>query len=148
MVNQYTWHYHKIVHDLLNNQRRDDFVLFTLSGTAGSQRWSCQFAGKHSSTFWRLTNSFWYLSSGAILPVLLNSALQWVTSITNNKIPASMLTNPVKQTLSKCWESREISATFTSTPTAANFFFFKRMKDRYTIPLIIWNGNFRPGGEW
>lgn len=57
MHNQYAYHYHKTFHDVFKQQRGEDFVLFTRSGTAGSQRWSCQFAGDHPSNFWGLTNS-------------------------------------------------------------------------------------------
>lgn len=57
MHNRYAYSYHKTFHDVFKERRGNDFVLFSRSATAGSQRWLCQFAGDHPSNFRGMTSS-------------------------------------------------------------------------------------------
>lgn len=51
MHNFYAYDYHKTYHEIFEERRGDDFILFGRSAAPGTQKWVAQFPGDHSSNF-------------------------------------------------------------------------------------------------
>lgn len=62
-----------------------------------------------------------YLRAGAMLPVHLNTGLQWGESMTAGKVAALIVTAPIKEETARFWENQDSAATAISSPTPSGF---------------------------
>lgn len=79
-----------------------------------------------------------YLREGALMPVQLNKTLQWGASMTDNRVPAMVVTIPKAEVATKCREGKAVKATIIAKPIDEGFTI--QMKGRADMRYLLLYG--------